>query len=225
MRKIGLIGGLATRAGIFYYEQIQQRLATRQPALQLMLNHADVTRVLSHVSADDRSGLGQYLGDLANELADAGCEIVAITAVAPHLAISEIASVARIPLANVLDAIPAGLAAARVNRVAVFGNRVAMQSNVFGAVPDCMVAQLDRNALDWVHETYNEIAIRGKRATQPEMKELGRLAHQLMRAEKVQAILLAGTDLSSFYADQKPDFPFVDVAQLHIDQVIDLSIG
>lgn len=223
MRKIGLIGGLATRAGIFYYEQIQQRLSMRHPTFQLMLAHANVTRVLSYVSAEDRSGLGKYLGGLANELADAGCEIVAVTAVAPHLAISEIATVARVPLANVLDAIPAALAAAGIERVAVFGNSAAIKSNVFGAVPNRRVVQLDRAALDWVHETYNEIALRGKRSTQPETEEISTLAHHLIRAQNAQAILLAGTDLSSFYADQKPDFPFIDVAQLHIDQIVQLA--
>ncbi len=221
-RKVGLIGGLAVRAGVFYYEQMIERYGAGRPPLRLMINHADVGRVLSYVAAEDRDGLGSYLGGLANELADAGCEIVAITAVAPHLAIAEISDTARVPIANVLETIAIGLAADGVNRVAVFGNRVAMQSNVFGAVPRDMVVRLEPDVVDWVHETYNEIALRGKRATQPEFDKLSSLAHRLIREQDVQAILLAGTDLSSFYAEQKPDFPFVDVARLHIDQIIGL---
>ncbi|HVE22663.1 MAG TPA: aspartate/glutamate racemase family protein [Acidocella sp.] len=225
MRKIGLIGGLALRAGVFYYEQIQKKIGDSQPSLQLMLSHADVSRVLSYISVADRNGLGIYLGSLANELADAGCEIVAISAVAPHLAISEATKTARVPLANILDVIPAGLEAAGIDRVAVFGNRAVMQTNVFGAVPQQKGVPLEPNDLDWVHNTYNEIALRGKRATQPEMAELSRLAHRLVQKNDAQAILLAGTDLSSFYAEQKPDFPFIDVAQMHIDQIIRLSLA
>lgn len=225
MRKIGLIGGLALRAGVFYYEQIQKKLDSSQSSLQLVLNHADVSRVLSYVGAADRIGLGTYLGGLANELADAGCEIVAISAVAPHIAVSETTRVARVPLANILDVIPAGLAAARADRVAVFGNRAVMQTNVFGAVPKQREVPLEPNDLEWVHNTYSEIAIHGKRATQPEMAELSRLAHRLVQKNNAQAILLAGTDLSSFYAEQKPDFPYIDVAQLHIDQIVRLSLA
>lgn len=225
MRKIGLIGGLALRAGVFYYEQIQKRLESGQSPLRLVLNHADVSRVLSYVGAADRIGLGTYIGGLANELADAGCEIVAISAVAPHIAVTETARVARVPLVNVLDVIPAGLAAAGAGRVAVFGNRAVMQTNVFGAVPKQREVQLEPNDLEWVHNTYSEIAVHGKRATQPEMTELSRLAHRLMQKNSVQAVLLAGTDLSSFYAQQKPDFPYIDVAQLHIDQIVSLSLA
>ena len=42
----------------------------------------------------------------------------------------------------------------------------------------------------------------------------------MIEKQGVQAIVLAGTDLSSFYAEQKPDYPYLDVAQLHIDQLI-----
>lgn len=225
MRKIGLIGGLALRAGVFYYEQIQKRLESSQSPLRLVLNHADVSRVLSYVAAADRIGLGTYLGGLANELADAGCEIVAISAVAPHIAVTETTSVARVPLVNILDAIPAGLAAAGADRVAVFGNRAVMQTNVFGAVPKQKEVPLELNDLEWVHNTYSEIAIHGKRGTQPEMAELSRLAHRLVQKNNAQAILLAGTDLSSFYAERKPDFPYIDVAQLHMDQIVRLSLA
>lgn len=221
-KKIGLIGGLAFRAGVFYYKQLVHR---HGPGLELVLNHADVATALAYVTAGDKAGLGAYLGRLANELADSGCGIVAITAVAPHLAISEIAGTARVPMVNVLDAIPAGLDAAGLDRVAVFGNRVVMQTNVFGAVPDRMAVELDPAAIDLVHSTYSQIALEGKRGTQPEVKVLSGLAHDLARIHGIQAILLAGTDLSSFYADQKPDFPFLDVAHLHIDQIIKLAAG
>ncbi|EGO93302.1 Asp/Glu racemase (plasmid) [Acidiphilium sp. PM] len=220
MRKIGLIGGLALRAGIFYYEQIQKRFSASQAPLQLVLSHADVLRVLSYVATEDRIALGAYLGGLTNELADAGCEIVAISAVAPHIAISDITRVARVPLISILDVVPAGLAAAGTDRVAVFGNRAVMQTRVFGAVPKKRDISLDRDDLDWVHNTYAEIAIHGKRATQPEMTEFSRLANRLLQRNNAQAILLAGTDLSSFYAEHQPDFPHIDLAQLHIDQIV-----
>lgn len=223
MRKVGLIGGLALRAGIFYYEQIQKRVQTGHLSLELMLNHADVSRVLSYVSAGDRVGLGNYLGSLANELADGGCQIIAVTAVAPHLAVSELAHVSRAHIANVLHSIPSGLTVAGIERVAVFGNRSTMQTNVFGAVPERMAVSLNPDDLDVIHNMYMDIALHGKRATPPEMQELDRLAQKTIQENKAEAILLAGTDLSSFYAEQKPDFRFIDVAQIHIDQILRLA--
>ena len=92
--KIGLIGGLAHRAGIFYYEQLIEHYRASDRVLPLTLSHADVNKVLAYVSANDRTGLGTYLGTLANELFAGGADLVAITAVAPHLAIEEVSRIA-----------------------------------------------------------------------------------------------------------------------------------
>ncbi|WP_428390567.1 aspartate/glutamate racemase family protein [Lichenicoccus sp.] len=226
MPKIGLIGGLAFRAGIFYYEQLMQRYRARGEPLELILAHADISRVLSFVNARDAAGLGDYLGSLANALSDAGCGIVAVTAVAPHFAIAELSRIARVPIANVLEAIAAKLCASGLHgRVAVFGNRAVVQTNVFGAVPEAMAMPMDASTLEFVHETYNRIALEGKRGTQPETDALSRVAHGLLDDHGAQTILLAGTDLSSFYAKTPPDFPFLDVARLHIDQIVRLAAG
>ena len=70
-----------------------------------------------------------------------------------------------------------------------------------------------------VHTTYNDIALHGKGGTEPEVAYLQSVAEQAVR-DGAHAILLAGTDLSSFYAEQPPTYPSVDVARLHIDQII-----
>ena len=75
-KKIGLIGGLALRAGVFYYEQIFRRYQSRGQRLELVLAHADVSTVLAHVGAGDKPALGRYLGTIANGLFDAGAELV-----------------------------------------------------------------------------------------------------------------------------------------------------
>lgn len=219
-KKIGLIGGLAFRAGIFYYDQILQRYSSEKRELRLVLSHADVSTVLTCVGAGDKAGLGNYLGSIANELFDAGAQMVAVTAVAPHLAFDEIASVARGPVVNVLESIPAALRAAGIDRIGVFGNRAVMETDVFGSVPGQMIVKLKPTVLDDVHRIYTDIALYGKRSSQPEMLFLEGAARDLIDHGGAQAILLAGTDLSSFYAEQPPAYPFLDVARLHIDEIL-----
>lgn len=219
-KKIGLIGGLALRAGIFYYDQIFQRYASEKKRLELVLSHADVGAVLACVGAGDKAGLGDYLGSVANELFDAGAQLVAVTAVAPHLAIDEIARVARGPVVNVIQIIPAALRTAGIDRVAVFGNRAVMETDVFGTIPEQMIAKLRPPLLDKIHTIYNDIALYGKRGTQPEVQLLEDAAREVIDQGGAKAILLAGTDLSSFYAEQPPTYPFLDVARLHIDEIV-----
>lgn len=219
-KRIGLIGGLALRAGIFYYEQLLLRYNAQKKPLDLVLQHADVGKVLAYVAATDRAGLGRYLGTLANNLFDAGAEIVAITAVAPHLAFKELTQTARGPVVNVLEAVSGGLRATSFQRVAVFGNRAVMESNVFGAITDDLVVKLEPSLIDDIHTVYTDIALRGKRGTQAETEHLSTIARELVDKHGAQAIVLAGTDLASFYAEQKPDYPYLDVAQLHLDQLV-----
>jgi aspartate racemase len=218
-KKIGLIGGLAFRAGVFYYDQIQQRYTAQHQKLSLVLGHADVGTVLACVGTGNKAGLGSYLGSLANELFDAGAELVAVTAVAPHLAMNEVSQAARGPIVNVLELINPGLKVAGVDRVAVLGNRAVMETDVFGPLPKQNVIRLAPAVMEAVHTTYNDIALHGKRGTEPEVAYLKSVAEQAVR-DGAQAILLAGTDRSSFYAEQPPTYPFVDVARLHIDEII-----
>ena len=222
-KKIGLIGGLALRAGVFYYDQILQRYTSTKERLELVLSHADVSTVLAYVGAGDKAGLGSYLGAVANELFDAGAELVAVTAVAPHLAIHEIAKNARGPVVNVLEIIPAGLKAAAIDRVAVFGNRAVMETDVFGILPPSMVVKLRPPVLEAVHAMYNDIALYGKRGTPKEVQYLEGVAREVVEQGGAQAVLLAGTDLSSFYAEQPPTYPYLDVARLHIDEIVRLA--
>lgn len=218
--KIGLIGGLAIRAGIFYYDQILRRYNEAKIPLDLILRHANVNTVLANIGSGNREGLGNYLGSLANELFDAGVDTVSVTAVAPHLAIEEIKRASRGPIINVLESIAGGLRSAGLERVAILGNRAVMVSDIFGSVPERMVVKLQQKEIDVVHDTYNDIALHGKRGTKAEVEYFRTLADDLITKRGAQAIVLAGTDLSSFYAEQKPDFPFLDVAELHINQIL-----
>lgn len=224
MKKIGLIVGLAFRAGVFYYDQIVRRIVERDITPEIMLNHADVGEVLKFVGARDKGGLGAYLGTLANELFAGGAELVAITAVAPHIAIEEIQRVASGPIVDVLGVIGAGIEAAGVDRVAIFGNRAVVETDIFGAVPPTTVVRLSPGDIDRVHATYNDIALQGKCGTQPETDLLLDVARGL-DARGARLIVLAGTDLSAFYADTRPDYPFMDVAQRHVDEIVRRAVS
>ena len=216
---IGLIGGLAPRAGIFYYEELIQQHKAAGETLNLTMRHADVAAVLDHLSRLDRTWLGTYLGGLANELFAAGADFVAVTAVAPHLAIDEIIDVADGPLVNALDVLADAVLDAGVERFAVFGNRAVMESNIWDAVGETTAVQLGQPTLDLVHDLYNDIALTGKRNTEPEVELLAEFAEQAMSLG-AQAIVLAGSDLSSFYSEAPPKYPHIDVAKAHIAQIM-----
>ena len=218
--KIGLIGGLAPRAGIFYYEQLLRRYKADGRTRHLSLSHADLQRVLACVAAGDKAGLGHYLAVLADELFAGGASLVAVTAVAPHLAMREMAQRTRSPIVNVLPLIGPAVEAANLKRVAVFGNRTVMQTNIFGAIHEQAIIPLSPSVLEEVHDIYTRIALEGKCGTEPERTRLDQIAGALVERSGAEAIVLAGTDLSAFYSGRPPAYPFLDVAQLHIAEIV-----
>ncbi len=218
--RIGLIGGLALRAGLFYYEQLYRRHESLGKPLDLVLVHADIRIVLAHVGAGDEVALGQYLGALANDLFGVGARLVAISAVAPHLAIDHISRIARGPVINMLDAISHKVAGDDVGPLAIFGNRAVVESNAFGAVPATKIVRMSAPLMNEVHEIYTDIALNAKRGTQAETARLEAIARTLIERSGAEIILLAGTDLSSFYADRPADYPVLDAAQLHLDEIM-----
>ncbi len=70
------------------------------------------------------------------------------------------------------------------------------------------------------HATYTDIALHGKRGTRPETERLNEIALGSVAHRGADAIVLAGTDFSSFYANSAPEYPHLNVAQLHIDAIV-----
>ena len=50
---------------------------------------------------------------------------------------------------------------------------------------------------------------------------LRRIAADLQRRDGVEAILLAGTDLTVIFDEETAGFPAIDVARLHIDAIVE----
>ena len=59
-----------------------------------------------------------------------------------------------------------------------------------------------------------------ERVSPKEYPKLRDLAHALIEREQLDAILLAGTDLSFVFDPENTDFPHLDGARTHIDAIM-----
>jgi aspartate racemase len=219
MATIGLVGGLATNAGAFYYKELVKRANDRDTNLQIILIHADLPRVLRYIAGSDRAGLAGYFAGLSTQLQAAGCTTYAIAAVAPHICIEELRPISALPIIDILELIrDFATSSSAHERFAIFGNRASIVSNVFGSIDASRVIAPEPAVIERIHEIYSGIALFGKQGAEPEYRVLDEIANALRR-QGATAILLAGTDLSSFYLERPPQFPIVDAARLHIDAI------
>jgi len=205
MRNLGLIGGLGPGATIHYYREL-----AKAHAGELLVIHADMDRVLGDVQRDDRAGLAQYFARLIDRLARGGAELAAISAVTPHICIRELQKISPLPLVNIIEEVAAEIHARGYQRVALFGTRFVVESRMFGMLEGIDVVVPDQ--VDAIHQAYMQTvegASEGRAI-------LSQIAHQL----PVDAIVLAGTDLSLIFDETNTDFAHIDAAKIHIRAIV-----
>jgi aspartate racemase len=216
----GLVAGLGVGAGIFYYRSLVNAHLAHELSPRIVMVHADVRKVMSLAAARESRQLADYLAGLLRQLAGGGAQIATIPAFSPQVCARELEEITPLPLISLLDAIVAETKRCRLNRVAVFGARVTMESGLFGRLEGVTDVVAPRPAeMDQVSEIYGKI-VETERASPEEFASLSSLAHVLIDREHLDAILLAGTDLSFVFHPGNTEFPHLDGARTHIDAIM-----
>ncbi|HEX6771581.1 MAG TPA: hypothetical protein VF126_06120, partial [Acidobacteriaceae bacterium] len=108
--------------------------------------------------------------------------------------------------------------------VAVFGARVTMETGLFGRLDGCDVIALRSEETNLVSDIYVRVVEEAK-ASPEDYEQLRSLAHSVIEREKVDAIVLAGTDLAFVFNEHNTDFPHLDGARVHIQAIMDALAG
>src|ERR1700756_4300217 len=218
-RCLGLIGGLGVGATIHYYERLAKGCAQLGLTLDTVITNAHTPRVFSYVEAKDRAGLAEYLSAYIRRMKDAGAEMVAVPAITPLYCAKELGMVSALPIVSLIGPLNTELAARKARRVAIFGTRFVIESDLFGELSGLEVVRPTREEVELIHTTYVELAATGEPSADKHEK-LTALAHRLVSRDAVDAILLAGTDLTLLFNEGNTDFPHVDCAALHIRHIL-----
>jgi aspartate racemase len=222
-RCIGLLGGLGVGAAIHYYRELARMHTARGRILNLVMVHADNRAVRDAIEAGDKHGLASYLADLIGRLKAAGAEFAVVPAVAPHIAVAELIELSPLPVVNLVAEIQRKIETRGLRRVALFGTRYAIESRLFGQLSGIEVVTPKPSEIEFIHRTYFEVVDAGA-ATAGQREGLTRLAHTLIQRDRVETIVLAGTDLALVYDESNIDFPHVDAARLHLDAIVSRAL-
>ncbi|MGE0767801.1 MAG: aspartate/glutamate racemase family protein [Hyphomicrobiaceae bacterium] len=215
----GLIGGLGVGASVIYYEAIAAACASRGIIPRLTMAHANAPTALALVTAGRIEEMAQYLAGFVRELSAAGADFFAIPAITPHICLPELQKRVSLPIVDILDVSATTLRQRSLARVSLFGTRFTIDTALFGALDGVDVVRPTDAEVDEIHATYLDLATSGQ--TTPEKTDrLRRIADRLCRDEKVEAVLLAGTDLNLVFDEKNAGFPAVDCASAHIAAIV-----
>jgi aspartate racemase len=222
-RCIGLIGGLGPGATVHYYKKLTEAYAKQHLPLDLVMVHAETSRVFEYAGADDREGLACYLSSFIDRVRLAGADFAVIPAVTPHLCIRELLDRSSLPVLNLFDPLVKELSSHSIKRVGVFGTRFVIQSALFGMADGAEVVQPTQDEVEYIHRTYLEPAQTGE-GSEAHYRGLTDLALMFCERDHLDAILLAGTDLSLIFNQANIQFPYVDCAKLHIEAILEKTL-
>ena len=218
-KHFGLVGGLGVGATVLYYQGIAAACAERNVVPRLTMAHAHAPTALALVQAGRIDDMATYLAGFVGELAAAGADFFAIPAITPHICLTELKRQVTLPIVDILQVTAQRLRDRRLSRVALFGTKFTIDGNLFGALDAFDVVRPHDDEVDEIHRIYLELATKGRTSAENEAK-LRELAHTLCRRDRVEAIVLAGTDLNLVFNEANAGFPAVDCAAAHIDAIV-----
>jgi aspartate racemase len=215
----GLIGGLGIAATVRYYEALAAARNYAKKPLSMFISHADVTHVFELVQQGDLDSLASYLAEFLRRLEWAGATFAALPAVLPHVCFSQLSLRSPLPLISLLDVVRQEIRRLGLTRVAIFGTRTAVQTNLFGSLGHLDVLKPTSEEIERLHNMYSSLVLNGHGSV--EIREhLLNLARVMIEREKAQAIILAGTDFSVIFNEHNTPFPAIDCADLHIQAIV-----
>jgi aspartate racemase len=222
-RCLGLIGGLGPGATIHYYRAL---LAAHEAALRvprMLIAHADVNRVMTAAGAKDFGGLADYLAELIGDMRAGGAEMTAIVALTPHICVPQLTPVSPLRLIDMVSEVAAEISRRGLKRVAMFGTRFTVETRMFGRLDGVEVVMPKPDEIELIHNTYADVV--AARSTPMQIDALRRLAHTFVDRDGAEAILLAGTDLSTVFDETNIDFPAIDCAGVHIKAIAERMLA
>lgn len=217
---LGLVGGLGVGATVYYYRELAKAHATRGLTLRLLLVHADVNLVLSYARDGNITQLAEYLAGLVRQLQAGGANVATVSAITPHICIAELIRLSPLPLVDLVAEIADEIRRRGLKRIALFGTRFVMESALFGQLAG--IAEVVRpkpDEIDRIHEIYLQLVGDGA-GSDRHFQTLSQIAKTLCARDGVEAIVLAGTELSLVFNAANIDFPHIDCAKLHIEAIM-----
>jgi aspartate racemase len=94
-----------------------------------------------------------------------------------------------------------------------------MESSLYGFAGDVDISRPTSDEMDYIHSTYLELLQKGV-GTEEQHRNLPAIAHTLQQRDGVEAVVLAGTDLSLLFNEANTAFAYIDCAVLHIQRIM-----
>jgi aspartate racemase len=221
MKTLGIVGGIGPESTVDYYRslmRIWQEQTKDGSAPSILLNSIDLKKWLNMLGANELSALTAYASEEMERLAMAGAHIGLFASNTPHIVFDDLQRRSSIPLISIVEATREAAEQLRLRRLGLFGIRFTMQGrfypDVFSKAGITLVVP-DQSDQGYIHDVYVNQLLKG--VFLPETRErLLTIVHRLEKQERVEGVILAGTELPLILREASCSIPFLDTAEIHV---------
>ena len=213
--QIGLIGGIGPAATDFYYRSLIEKFASEDADLDMTIVHADASTLVKNLMDDNKDAQVAIYQRLTQRLKNAGAECVAITSIAGHFCIEKFVEKSVLPIVDLLSCVRAEVENKGYEKIGILGTKPVMESKFYSVIKSAEIVLPEGDLLEDVHNAYVEMATSGH-ASEDQKLVFDAACNQFITQNKVDAVMLGGTDLALVYKPNNVDFTLVDLSLIHI---------
>lgn len=221
---IGLIGGIAPASTVFYYQGLVKAHSELGLKMALTIAHADVGILLENFLRNAKLEQAEVFSHHVDQLKSGGVEAVAVTSFGGHFCIDALKAISSLPIIDAVSVLDAHFHQNGIKRVGVIGTRAVMETKLYGGISSAEIITPSTEQYDLIQDTYIAMAMAGF-PSKEQKSFFHNLGRNLCVEAGVDAVLLGGTDLFLAFGENKVDFPIIDGASVHIEEISKLSMG
>ena len=224
MATVGIVGGLGPESTVDYYRRILAAWEREDPssAPSIVIDSLDAQRALKLVAADHRA-FSDYLFESLQRLAGAGVDFAVLSANTAHIVFDDLSGRSPVPLLSIVETCAAEAQRHGLKRVALLGTRFTMEATFYPEVCACSGVEVVTPAADeraWVHERYVGQLLKGD-FREDTRQEFISLVDRLRREERIEGVILGGTELPLLLQDASiAGVPVLDTTGLHVAAIV-----
>ena len=240
MKTLGIVGGIGPESTIEYYRFILDGYRKRVPdpppsrdggttarqvasAPHIIIDSIDVNRGIAMLDANDLAALADYVSESVERLTRAGAEIALIAANTPHIVFEEVERRAAVPMISLVQATRDRAVALGFRKLALLGTGFTMRGRfypeVFARAGIELITPNDEEK-QFIHHAYISELL--KNVFLPQTRDrMVAVIERLREQEKIEAVILAGTELPLLLRGAEPEgLPFLDTTLIHVDAAV-----
>ena len=225
MKKLGIIGGTSWSSTALYYEHINRLVAQRLGGLHsatLAIESLDLAPFAAMQQSGDWDGVAKVVVDAAKRLKASGAEALLLGSNTSHKVEGAAAAETGLPILHIADPTADRLVADGRSRVALLGTRFTMTEPYIRERIEARGISIAPVEPVWIAEVdriiYEELA--AGRVVRDSQRKLKTLITELAK-QKVQAIVLACTELVMAVDVRANVLPVYDTTALHARAAVD----